>query len=114
MLTAIPPRDSLPAFSTGGILADAMGLGKTLTMISAIVSTLNEAANFSAGPGLEEIETEELEFRTRATLVVVTSMRELPAANTASCQLTLLRGLGRVGNRNLQVSVRTLNGQHLS
>jgi len=104
MLTAIPPRDNLPAFSTGGILADAMGLGKTLTMISAIVSTLNEAARFSAGSDHDVIENKEAEFRTRATLVVVTSMRKFPVANSALCPLTLPRGLGRVGNRNFQVS----------
>jgi SNF2 family DNA or RNA helicase len=77
ILTAITPRDNIPTFSTGGILADAMGLGKTLTMISAIVSTAREAEGFSAEIDPDEVVTGGVEHRTRATLVVVTSMREL-------------------------------------
>ncbi|KAI1114304.1 SNF2 family N-terminal domain-containing protein [Nemania sp. NC0429] len=60
--------DSRPTPSLGGINADVMGLGKTLTMLSAIVCTLKHAREFSklqlAGTLLPT---------TRATLVVASS-----------------------------------------
>jgi len=61
----------------GGILADIMGLGKTLTMISAIVASLDEAANFAAAADREDNSQMELPqgHKSRATLVVVTSIR---------------------------------------
>jgi SNF2 family DNA or RNA helicase len=76
------PGDNIPTFSTGGILADAMGLGKTLTMISAIVSTAREAERFSAGFDCDEAGNEEVVPRTRATLVVVSSMQVLDVWET--------------------------------
>jgi SNF2 family DNA or RNA helicase len=75
-LAAIAAGDNIPTFSTGGILADAMGLGKTLTMISAIVTTAREAEQFSVSFDLNDIGNVETVHRTRATLVVVTSMRK--------------------------------------
>ncbi|KAK0728766.1 SNF2 family N-terminal domain-containing protein [Lasiosphaeria miniovina] len=47
------PKDDIPSYSTGGILADAMGLGKTLTMISAIVSSSDQAKRNFARSGYE-------------------------------------------------------------
>ncbi|KAI0376440.1 SNF2 family N-terminal domain-containing protein [Hypomontagnella monticulosa] len=38
-----------PEDTAGGILADAMGVGKTLTMIASIVSTLKKAQSFLSG-----------------------------------------------------------------
>ena len=38
------PKDAVPSYAVGGILADAMGLGKTLTMIAVIVLTASHAA----------------------------------------------------------------------
>ena len=75
-ITEVIPADDIPCFSTGGILADAMGLGKTLTILSAIVSTANHAKRFSTGRDASA-GAGDLQLRTRATLVVVTSMREL-------------------------------------
>ncbi|KAK4209149.1 SNF2 family N-terminal domain-containing protein [Rhypophila decipiens] len=78
-IAKIPPKDDIPSYATGGILADAMGLGKTLTMLSAIVSTVNHARTWalSAGNGVDNITTTEPLWRARATLIVVTSIQVL-------------------------------------
>jgi SNF2 family DNA or RNA helicase len=62
---------SIPSLALGGILADVMGLGKTLTMISAIVCSRAQAAEYAKS----QQGNEPLAQRTRATLIVVTSMR---------------------------------------
>jgi SNF2-related domain len=55
---------------SGGLLADAMGLGKTLTMLSAIVASRDGAAAFQAEtPPLGEVP------HAKATLIVATSRR---------------------------------------
>ena len=57
----------------GGILADVMGLGKTLNVLSLICQTQEEAANFpkSAPPKAKfEGERDDLAFNTRATLLI--------------------------------------------
>ena len=55
---------------SGGFLADAMGLGKTLTMLSAIVASKDAAAMFQARANhAGEIP------RAKATLIVATSRR---------------------------------------
>jgi SNF2 family DNA or RNA helicase len=65
VLTLNSPQYNITSYSTGGILADMMGLGKTLTMISTIVSTIIPSReHLKLGP------------RTGATLVVVSSVRE--------------------------------------
>jgi hypothetical protein len=65
VLTPNSPQYNIPSYSTGGILADVMGLGKTLTMVSTIVSTIIPSREYlKSGP------------RTGATLVVVSSVRE--------------------------------------
>ncbi len=69
----------MPSYAVGGILADAMGLGKTLTMIAVIALTASHAVQSAADvradmqvPAIDET------LRSRATLVVVTSKRESP------------------------------------
>jgi SNF2 family DNA or RNA helicase len=65
VLTLNSPQYNITSYSTGGILADMMGLGKTLTKISTIVSTIIPSReHLKLGP------------RTGATLVVVSSVRE--------------------------------------
>ncbi|KAM7209991.1 SNF2 family N-terminal domain containing protein [Rhypophila decipiens] len=56
-----------------------MGLGKTLTMLSAIVSTVDHARTWalSTGNGVDNITATEPLWRARATLIVVTSMQVL-------------------------------------
>ncbi|KAH6632699.1 SNF2 family N-terminal domain-containing protein [Chaetomium tenue] len=71
-LTNIPPTHNIPSYSTGGILADAMGLGKTLTMISTVVTGLSCAREWCLHSG-----SEEGGLRSRATLVVVSSAQVL-------------------------------------
>lgn len=67
---SIPPR-----ISAGGILADVMGLGKTLTVLSAIIHSLDEACHFALPSGGMSLD-DHLAYPTKATLVVVPSARE--------------------------------------
>ncbi|KAM0218256.1 hypothetical protein ACHAQI_001443 [Fusarium lateritium] len=60
---------STQSTSYGGIIADVMGLGKTLTMLTAILHSLPPTCNFDKG---DEIDMS-TKTQTRATLVVVTS-----------------------------------------
>ena len=66
----VPPR-----ISAGGILADVMGLGKTLTVLSAVIHSMDEACHFVL-PSREISVDDDLVCRTRATLVVVPSQRK--------------------------------------
>ena len=59
----------------GGILADAPGLGKTLTMISSIVTSLRHAENFAANREANKRRNTAL-ISTKSTLVIVPSVRE--------------------------------------
>jgi SNF2 family DNA or RNA helicase len=68
----IPPR-----ISAGGILADVMGLGKTLTVLSAIVHSMDEACHFTLPSGETPVD-DHLAYSTQATLVVVPSARKCP------------------------------------
>ena len=65
-----------PAPTRSGLLADSMGLGKTLCMLSAVVSTLDEACRFEFVPG-KCASNEKRFLPTRATLIVVPSARRL-------------------------------------
>jgi hypothetical protein len=67
-----------PCVSAGGILADVMGLGKTLTVLSAIVHSMDEACHFTLPSG-ETCVDSHLTYPTKATLVVV------PSARRCSC-----------------------------
>ena len=68
------PKDDIPSYSMGGLLADVMGLGKTLSMISAIVSSLPQATGYATAENYNFVSPAS-GCRSRATLVVVTSMR---------------------------------------
>ncbi len=77
------PRHRNPSYFRGGILADAMGLGKTLSILASVVADLENAERFASA----EIHSPQ----TRATLVVVTSIRErllIPSLNLGSKALT--------------------------
>lgn len=64
-------------FGLGGLIADVMGIGKTLTMLTSILHSANKALDFShfgrPAPGCETGA-----LLTRATLVVVPSVRKFP------------------------------------
>ncbi|KAI0536612.1 SNF2 family N-terminal domain-containing protein [Xylaria digitata] len=72
----ILPKDDIPSYSMGGILADVMGLGKTLSMISAIVYSLPQATKYATS-NYENLVSPASGCRSRATLVIVTSMQVL-------------------------------------
>ncbi|CAN9204159.1 unnamed protein product [Alternaria alternata] len=57
----------------GGILADDMGLGKSLTMLSAIASSLQDAESFVSTPTASAKESSNDLKPSRATLIVVPS-----------------------------------------
>lgn len=71
-----------PDDAAGGILADAMGVGKTLTMIASIVSSLEKASQFAAvqEPNTSlarDSETSQI-HSVSSTLILVPSARERP------------------------------------
>ncbi|RBR14484.1 uncharacterized protein FIESC28_07720 [Fusarium coffeatum] len=70
--TRIPSPKVIPSMALGGILADVMGLGKTLTMITSICATKVAAINFQKTNTRGNIDDLTCP-RTTATLVVVTS-----------------------------------------
>ncbi|KAH7117461.1 SNF2 family N-terminal domain-containing protein [Dactylonectria macrodidyma] len=72
----ISSKDDIPSYSMGGILADVMGLGKTLSMISAIVSSLPRATEYATAE-YQNFVSPASGCRSRATLVIVTSMQVL-------------------------------------
>ena len=73
------PGESHPILTLGasaaGLLADAVGLGKTLTMLAAIVHSLDAASRFSLSPPPKQSHDDPA-IRTRATLIVVPSARK--------------------------------------
>jgi hypothetical protein len=70
------PTGEISGPCLGGVLADVMGLGKTLTTISLIVHMKGEAANFRSCQ--RELPSNNSAFVSKATLVVVPSLRLLP------------------------------------
>ncbi|KAH7330240.1 SNF2 family N-terminal domain-containing protein [Rhexocercosporidium sp. MPI-PUGE-AT-0058] len=78
-LIGISTLDQIPSYAVGGILADVMGLGKTLSILSAILSSKLASAMYQ-----KAIESKVLSGMTsapilvsRATLVIVTSIQVL-------------------------------------
>jgi len=70
-------RTDIPSYFVGGIIADVMGLGKTLTMISAVIASLAQATEYVTAESRDSVHPAS-GSRSRATLVIVTSMRNLP------------------------------------
>ncbi|RSL61430.1 hypothetical protein CEP54_006267 [Fusarium duplospermum] len=68
----IPLASVAPSMAMGGILADVMGLGKTLTMLASIATSRLAAADFQKG-GTDVEAIQSTSHRTSATLVIVTS-----------------------------------------
>jgi SNF2 family DNA or RNA helicase len=64
-----------PCTSAGGVLADVMGLGKTLTMISAIIHSKDEGVCFAL-PSSKFSVDDDLTYPLKATLVVTPSARK--------------------------------------
>ncbi|KAI3572908.1 DNA repair and recombination protein RAD5C [Fusarium oxysporum f. sp. albedinis] len=65
-------KSRLPEEVLGGILADDMGLGKSLSMLSAIFNTMDRAQDYvTNAPGTERLST-----KSRATVIIVPSERE--------------------------------------
>jgi len=73
-----------PRMSTGGIIADAMGLGKTLTVLSAIVHSMDAACRFILPSGQIAV-NDRLAYPVKATLVVVPSTRKWTRASGDNC-----------------------------
>ena len=71
-----PKQYSTPKPTPSGLLADSMGLGKTLSLLSAVVHTLDEARlfEFVQSAYVSNIEND---LFTKATMVVVPSSRKL-------------------------------------
>lgn len=79
--------NAAPSMAMGGILADVMGLGKTLTMLASIATSSLAAASFQR----EDTDLEAVQstgHRTSATLVVVTSTRR-PSLTQNKCGRSL-------------------------
>ncbi|KAH8748282.1 hypothetical protein F5883DRAFT_583013 [Diaporthe sp. PMI_573] len=81
--------DGMP-FGLGGLIADVMGIGKTLTMLTSILHSANEAQDFSYfGHTVPGGETDAL--LTKATLVVVPSVRKFPSSEIKRSEQTIER-----------------------
>ena len=68
-----------PEETGGGILADEMGMGKTLSILALIIRTLNSAhgwATQNETPEGEMSQTPRCSRRSRATLIVASSDRK--------------------------------------
>ncbi|KAF2993717.1 hypothetical protein E8E14_000164 [Neopestalotiopsis sp. 37M] len=76
LLMNLPTVDKTMYPATGGILADVMGLGKTLTMLCTIVRTREQATNYRVSQSRFKTDDKSL-CVTEATLVIVTSIQVL-------------------------------------
>jgi SNF2 family DNA or RNA helicase len=107
LILTLRAEDKVPSRAMGGILADVMGLGKTLSILSAIVSS--RLASISYQTVTESRDQESIVsptfLRSRATLVVVTSLRQIPIQqNSRRMSLTCTRSLRRMEEGNSNVS----------
>lgn len=59
----------------GGILADEMGMGKSLSILSLLTKTLHEAGEWATSQRLNDTNASSKKY-SRATLIVVSSARE--------------------------------------
>lgn len=62
-----------PPEKGGGILADEMGMGKTLTMISVIVQSLSQASSYVTEMQSSEHHSGKAQIYSHSTLIVVPS-----------------------------------------
>ncbi|ETS75548.1 hypothetical protein PFICI_12492 [Pestalotiopsis fici W106-1] len=77
-LIGLPNSEKIPVSCTGGILADVMGLGKTLSVLALILSSLQNASNYQSCLDVTPQERRNTAgTRTRASLIVVTSAQVL-------------------------------------
>jgi SNF2 family DNA or RNA helicase len=99
--------DNVPCHAIRGILADVMGLGKTLSILSAIVSSRLTSVSYQDATA-SKIQGDMVfptVLKSRATLIVVTSIRKsVYPRNSGSMSLTFTRGLGRLEEGNSNVS----------
>lgn len=68
-------KQDRPKENLGGIIADQMGLGKTLSMLAAISLTCNAAADFVGDTDFSSMDDRP---KTKATLVIVPSACKFP------------------------------------
>ena len=72
-------RPSRPHEASGGILANEMGLGKTLTVIAAVIRSIDLAISFSKsrerGTAILDTRTK---VATKSTLIIAPSVCEYP------------------------------------
>lgn len=73
MLTKAKAKTLEHLEARGGIIADDMGLGKSLVMLSAIARSLNEAATFACAHKNGLAEPPRPQIASRATLILVPS-----------------------------------------
>ena len=66
----------MPEETLGGILADEMGPGKSLTMLAAIITSLHNASNYAASRNLQPDNNGSLAIAAKSTLVIVPSARK--------------------------------------
>ncbi|KAH8708493.1 SNF2 family N-terminal domain-containing protein [Phaeosphaeriaceae sp. PMI808] len=66
-------KDSEPREARGGIIADDMGLGKSLTILSAIARSVGEAGEFVSTWTKDSKPSSEAQVASRATLIMVPS-----------------------------------------
>jgi SWI/SNF-related matrix-associated actin-dependent regulator of chromatin subfamily A3 len=62
-----------PREARGGIIADDMGLGKSLVILSAIANTLSDAAEFTSAWKHDSATLSNSQTPSRATLILVPS-----------------------------------------
>ncbi|KAF2996999.1 hypothetical protein E8E14_002613 [Neopestalotiopsis sp. 37M] len=76
------------AEAKGGILADDMGLGKSIVSLSVIAASFDRALEFGKRTDSERF-AQPNRKRSKATLIIVPSSRKLPIAELRSCKTCL-------------------------
>jgi hypothetical protein len=69
-------RQFIPNSTLGGIISDEMGMGKSLTILSAIVGSLAAAELFARSGVRETVSQGVQKFTSKATLILVPSVCE--------------------------------------
>ena len=76
----------------GGILADEMGMGKSLSILSLIIRTLSEAEQWAASQRSIDEDLHPRKY-SRATLIIVSSARRCSIPTRSCDQLAILSNL---------------------